>query len=169
MEQIINPNRNPGPGRPSLRIEVNLKNPQTSLDQIRLLCKNKKIKENTLLFAKSLLDLTEHVGNEQSSQTDSDLGDIFNDFIEQAPNEELLYMTSSLLTRLVNKDRLKLLMMSFSQLDYEEQCDFFAFQGHSLNQELYAASKEGDKNAYEINLEDLKTTTKSECTKHNQQ
>ena len=162
MEQIINPNRNPGPGRPSLRIEVNLKNPQTSLDQIRLLCKNKKIKENTLLFAKSLLDLTEHVGNEQSSQTDSDLGDIFNDFIEQAPNEELLYMTSSLLTRLVNKDRLKLLMMSFSQLDYEEQCDFFAFQGHSLNQELYAASKEGDKNAYEINLEDLKTATKSE-------
>ena len=71
-------------------------------------------------------------------------------------------MTSSLLTRLVNKDRLKLLMMSFSQLDYEEQCDFFAFQGHSLNQELYAASKEGDKNAYEINLEDLKTATKSE-------
>ena len=82
MEQIINPNGNPGPGRTSLRNEVNLKNPQTSLDQIRLLCKNKKIKENTLLFAKSLLDLTEHVGNEQSSQTDSDLGDIFNDFIE---------------------------------------------------------------------------------------
>ena len=120
MEQIVNPNGNHGPGRPSLKVEVNFRNPQKSFDQIGLLCKNEKIKENTLLFAKSLLELTENVGNNQSSQTDSDFGHIFNDFIEQAPNEELLYMTSSLLTRLVNKDRLKLLMMSFSQLDYED-------------------------------------------------
>ena len=74
-------------------------------------------------------------------------------------NEEI---TSSLLTRLVDKDKLKLLIMSFNELNYEEQCDFFAFQGHSLNQELYAASKEGDKHAYELNLNDLKTATKSE-------
>ena len=31
-----------------------------------------------------------------------------------------------------------------------------------MNQELYAASKEGDKHAYEPNLNDLKTASKSE-------
>ena len=117
MEKNIKTNGNPGPGRPSLRIEVNFNNPQKSLDQIRLLCKNKNIKENTLLFAKALLGLTEHVVHEQSSQTDSDVADICNDFLEHAPNEELLYMTSS---------------------------------------------KEGDKNAYELNLDDLKADSKSE-------
>ena len=98
MEKNIQSNGNPGPGRSSLRIEVNFNNPQKSLDQIRLLCNNKNIKENTLLFAKALLGLTAHVVHEQSSQTDSDVADIFNDFLEHAPNEELLYMTSSLLT-----------------------------------------------------------------------
>ena len=117
MEKNIKTNGNPGPGRPSLRIEVNFNNPQKSLDQIRLLCKNKNIKENTLLFAKALLGLTEHVVHEQSSQTDSDVADICNDFLEHAPNEELLHMTSS---------------------------------------------KEGDKNAYELNLDDLKAVNKSE-------
>ena len=120
MDQNIQTNGNPGPGRPSLRIEVNFNNPQKSLDQIRLICKNKKIKENTHLFAKALHGLTEQVVNEQSSQTDGDVSDIFNDFLEHAPNEELLYMTTSLLTRMGNKDKLNLLMMSFSELDYEE-------------------------------------------------
>ena len=133
MEKNIQNNGNPGPGRPSLMIEVNFNNYQKSLDPIKLFCKNQKIKEQTLLFVKALLGLIEHVVHEQSNQTDSDVANIFNDFLELATNEELLYMTSSLLTRMGNKDKLKLLIMSFSELDYEEQCDFVVFQGHSLN------------------------------------
>ena len=79
MEKNIKTNGNPGPGRPSLRIEEDFNNPHNSLDQIKLLCKNKNIKENTLFFAKALLGITEHVVHEQSSQTDSDVADIFND------------------------------------------------------------------------------------------
>ena len=74
-----------------MRIEVNFNNPQKSLDQIKLVCKNTHIKENIHLFAKALLGLTEHVIYEQSSQKDSDVADIFNDYLEHAPNE-LLYM-----------------------------------------------------------------------------
>ena len=80
--------------------------------------------DNTFLFAMALLGLTEHVVNSQSSHTNSDVADIFNDLLEHAPNGELLYMTT---LTMGNKDKLNLLMMSFSELDYEEQCDFFAF------------------------------------------
>ena len=86
MEKNIQTNGNPGPGRHSLRIEVNFNNPQKSLDQIRLLCNNKNIKENTLLFAKALLGLTEHVVNSQSSQTKVMLQIYLMIFLEYAPN-----------------------------------------------------------------------------------
>ena len=60
MEKNIQTNANPGPGRPSLIIEVNFKDPQKSLDQIRLICKNKK-DERQAWLSRATLEISSRI------------------------------------------------------------------------------------------------------------
>ena len=44
-----------GAGRPSNKIKINSNRPKISLNQIKVFCKNKTIKENVCIFASALM------------------------------------------------------------------------------------------------------------------
>ena len=57
-----------GHGRPLFKIEIDLKNPQKSINQIKGMCSNDDLKENIRVFARDLLMITDDV-QDRSTQT----------------------------------------------------------------------------------------------------
>ena len=55
----INPNPGP-PGRPSVKLLVNFNDPLEHCEEIKEMCRNPSIRQNVILFAKSLLQLSKH-------------------------------------------------------------------------------------------------------------
>ena len=164
-----------GPGRRSVKVEINFNNPQKLLEQIKHICtfSNTRIKKNIRLFAKNILDITTNHENksvqtkktdftDQIIQTDYDIPAIFLECLENMNGEDHSYFISSVWMKMEDSDKVKLLMLLYDELGFNEQCDLLAFQGYSLNKEIYEASKQNDKAAYNLNLNDLKTSKKSE-------
>ena len=63
----INPNPGP-PGRPSVKLLVNFNDPLEHCEEIKEMCRNPSIRQNVILFAKSLLQLSQSTDT-SSSQT----------------------------------------------------------------------------------------------------
>ena len=81
-----------GAGRPTNKIEINFSQPQISLNQIQIICKNKTIKENVRIFAKALTELTEEA-KEVETQTESTfVNDMFLDELKSKSAEEQGYV-----------------------------------------------------------------------------
>ena len=144
------------------------------LEQIKHICtfSNTRIKKNIRLFAKNILDLTTNHADksvqtkksdftDQIIQTDYDIPAIFLEGLENMNGEDHSYFISSVWMKMVDSDKVKLLMLPYDELGFNEQCDLLAFQGYSLNKEIYEASKQNDKAAYNLNLNNLKTSKKS--------
>ena len=53
-----------------------------------------------------------------------------------------------------------MLFKFYSDINIQGQCDIFALLGSALNEDLYIASKQKDKNYRDLNLEDLKKSQK---------
>ena len=149
-----------GPGRPCVKIDINFHDPLKSIDQIKSICKNNKVKENVHEFAKALLNSTE-IKESNSTQTDMDGIDYFNDVLENTSGDDLSYLMSTLWMQFEQDTKLKLMMMFYSDLSFNEQSDLFAFLGHSLNKDMYAASTKNDKKSFDLNFDDLKAANKS--------
>ena len=113
-----------------------------------------------LEFAKALLKLTED--NESSStQTDMDGMDFFPDVLENTSGDDLTYLMSTMWEQIEQDTKVKLMMMFYSDLTFNELSDFFAFLGHCLNKDIYEASTSGGKKASDLNFDDLKAANKS--------
>ena len=85
-------------GRPSVKVEINFKNPQNSIDQIEYLCKNEVLKENVRIFAKALLNLTDETVGEgtQTEATENFIDEIFFENLKAKSNEEQSHIISSM-------------------------------------------------------------------------
>ena len=159
-------------GRPVSKIEINLNNPKRSIQELSHLCRVPRLQENASIIAHALLEVAntqEHIGTQTDNlkikhnhcQTkDMDINDMF-DTLEKLSEEDRSYMVSSAWMEMSSQCKLKLLMMFYSNLEVEEQSDMLAFQGHSLNKEIYETSKHKSKNASELNFDDLKSYSKS--------
>ena len=159
-------------GRPVGKIEINLNNPKKTIQEFSHLCRNPRLQQNAKIIAHALLEVSnaeEHVGtqtdhvelrNDHCQTEDMDIKDIF-DILEKLSEEDRSYVVSSVWNEMSSQCKLKILMICYSNLGLEEQSDMLAFQGHSLNKEIYETSKRKSKNASELNFDDLKTSSKS--------
>ena len=153
-----------GPGRPSFKIEINFRNPQKSINQIEEMCSNDVIKENIRQFAMNLLRITDDV-IDNSTQTETSgnyVNEMFFKNIQDKTQEEQSYYLSSFLVSLDDTEKLKILMMFYEELEFNDQCSLLAFIGDSLNQSIYEASSKNIKPASTLNLDDLKNAKKSD-------
>ena len=57
-----------GAGRPTYKIEINFNQPKIYLNQIKVFCKNKSVKENVRILARTLMKMTEEP-NDVATQT----------------------------------------------------------------------------------------------------
>ena len=62
-------------------------------------------------------------------------------------------------------------MMFYNNLKFEDQCDFFSFLGHSLNDIVYNVMKSDQKDQSNIAFDNLKTSNKKQsfsdcCVQH---
>ena len=136
------------------------------------LCRNQQLKQNARIIAHTLLELTndqEDIGTKTDNvelknihrQTeDMEINDTFV-IIENLSEEEQSYVISSTWMEMSSQCKLKLLMMCYSNLAFEEQSEMLAFQGHSLKKEIYKTSKQKSKNASQLNFDNLKSSNKS--------
>ena len=153
-----------GAGRPTNKIEINFNQPKISLNQIKVFCKNKTIKEKVRIFARALMEMTEEP-NDVATQTksrDTFVNDMFLEELKSKSAEEQGYVISSIMMEMDDTERLKLIMIIYHKLDIDDQCKLLAYIGHGLNQSLYKSSKQNVKPAMMLNLNDLKKVTKSE-------
>ena len=75
-------------------------------------------------------------------------------------NFENSYLTSLLWKQMEEKDKVKLMLMFYCDLSIEGQSDLFSFLGNALNDDLYKESTKSDISAQDLNLEDLKKSSK---------
>ena len=101
-----------GPGRPSFKIEIDLNNPQSSIDQIRLICNHRHIKDKVHKVAKALLESSTEV-KDAGSQANFDISDIMSEISENGSSEEISYLISTLWTETEISDKVKLLMIFY--------------------------------------------------------
>ena len=105
-----------GAGRPTNKIEINFSQPQISLNQIQIICKNKTIKENVRIFAKALTELTEEA-KEVETQTESTfVNDMFLDELKSKSAEEQGYVICSIMNEMNNIEKLKIIMIFYDEL-----------------------------------------------------
>ena len=150
-----------GPGRPSFKIEIDFNNPQSSIDQIRLICNHRHIKDKVHKVAKALLESSTEV-KDAGSQANFDISDIMSEISENGSSEEISYLISTLWTETEISDKVKLMMIFYDQLSLDGQEDFFAYLGNCLNDDMYKASTTTGRNLSDMNLEDLKEAKKCE-------
>ena len=120
-------NFNSGPGRPCVKIDINFNDPLKPIDQIKSICKNSKVKQNVQEFATALLKLKD-TNESSSTQTDTDGMDYFSDVLENTSGDDLTYM-STMWEQIEQDTKLKLMIMFYSDLTFNEQSDYFL---HSL-------------------------------------
>ena len=165
------------PGRPIVKFEINFNRPLASLDKIKNICSNPSIKSNVENFAKALLN---HVGDYESKscQTVIDsssmldmIGErdtkenVINAISEQTKNMasyEKSFLLSIIWKQIHEIDQVKLSLMFYNELSFEGQCDLFTLLGKELNEVLYNASKQSQISSTELNLENLKKSSKSD-------
>ena len=133
-------------GRPSVKFEIDFADPLLNLERIKTNCKSDKTKDNVRLFAKTLLECFDE---KESQATQTDMS-----------SDDFSFMISNQWMHLETDTKLKLLMMFFSDLGFDEQSDFFAFLGHCLNSDIYEESKNYKKKYSDLNFDDLKAVNK---------
>ena len=147
------------------------------MDKIKNICSNPSIKSNVENFAKALLN---HVGDYESKscQTVIDsssmldmIGErdtkenVINAISEQTKNMasyEKSFLVSIIWKQIHEIDQVKLSLMFYNELSFEGQCDLFTLLGKELNEVLYNASKQSQISSTELNLENLKKSSKSD-------
>ena len=122
-------NHNSNAGRPSHKFEINFREPLKHIERIKAICKNDTLRANVKSFSEELLNFCE---NKETKTTQTDNRDILSEILENS-SSDLPYIVSNLWLNLMSKEKLKLLMMFYSDLKFDDQCDFFSFLGHSLN------------------------------------
>ena len=158
------------PGRPTEKVEINFKRPFDALDKIKNFCSNPIVKANVISFANALLSLT-GVCESKSCQTDIERDtseNVINSISEQTQhmaNYEKSFLLSIIWKQMHEIDQVKLLLMFYTELSFEGQCDLFALLGKQLNCELYEATKCSDNGAAKLNLENLKKSSKADFYK----
>ena len=153
-----------GVGRPSVKFEISLSEPFKDIENIKKLCRNNdKVKDNIQAFSKELLDFCDE-GNRETKATQTNETNIISEIIENS-TEDLRYIISNLWESLKSDDKIKLLMLFYDDLEFHEQCDFFSFLGHSLNEVVYNATKNLQIRHSDFNLDDLKTANKKQFYK----
>jgi hypothetical protein len=76
--------------------------------------------------------------------------DYFSDVLENTSGDDLTYRMSTMWEQIKQDTKLKLIMMFYSDLTFNEQSDFFAFLGHCLNKDIYEASTSNGKKTSDI-------------------
>ena len=152
----MNPDSNAG--RPSHRFEINFREPLENIERIKASCRYENLRANIKLFSKEILDFCDK-DNKETKAMQTEIRDIISEILENS-SHNLPYVVSNLWLNLKSNDKLKLLMMFFNDLEFEDQCDFFGFLGHSLNDIVYNAMKSDQKNHSNITFDDLKTSNK---------
>ena len=139
------------------------------------MCSNYFIRANVISFATALLTIAG--GSESKScQTDIDANNLIGcayekdsaeNFIEAVcdvtkdmVNYDKFFLISLLWNQMEDKDQVKMLFKFYSDINIQGQCDIFALLQSALNEDLYIASKQKDKNDRDLNLEDLKKSQK---------
>ena len=114
------------------------------------------------MFARDLLMITDDVQDRSTQTSDNFVDEMFFKSIQYKSHEEQSYYLSSFLMILDETEKLKILMMFYEELAFNDQCALLAFIGDSLNQNIYEASTKNIKNASTLNLDDLKVASKSD-------
>lgn len=125
-----------GPGRPSFKIDIDFKNLQKSINQIKGMCSNDDIKENIRLLARDVLMITDDVLDRSTQTSDNFVDEMFFKNIQFKSQEEQSFHLSSFLMILDETEKLKILMMFYEELAFNDQCALLAFIGDSLNQNI---------------------------------
>ena len=127
------------------------------------------MKANIILFATALLGLPEleyEPGIVMNILHERTPAETFIDSVinvsQKMVNYEKSFFISKLWTTISDIDRTKMLFVFYSGLSLEGQCNFFAFLGDSLNDEIYKLSTKNNKHAKDLSIEDLKNSSKSE-------
>ena len=102
---------------------------------------------------------------DKSTQTETSenyVNEMFFKNVQDKTQAEQSYYLSSFLINLDDSEKLKILMMFYEQLEFDDQCLLLAFIGDSLNQSIYEASSKNIKHASTLKLDDLKIAKKSD-------
>ena len=148
-------------GRPKCIFEVNVKNPEKCLDELISICEDDdEMKTNLNMMGKSIIARTTNTST-GSSQTEIRIDSLVT-MTEQLNSLDKCILIDVLLKQLSRKERLKVTFVTYSDMPEDDQCNFFALLGHSMNSDLYAASTNSTKSAMNLNFNDLKGANKSE-------
>ena len=148
-------------GRPKCIFEVNVKNPEKCLDELISICEDDdEMKTNLNMMGKSIIARTTNTST-GSSQTEIGIDSLVT-MTEQLNSLDKCILIDVLLKQLSRKERLKVTFVTYSDMPEDDQCNFFALLGHSMNSDLYAASTNSTKSAMNLNFNDLKGANKSE-------
>ena len=112
-----------GAGRPTNKIEINFNQHMISLNQIKVFCKNKTIKENVRTFARALMEMTEEPIDvaTQTESRDTFVNDMFLEELKSKSAEEQGYVISSVMMEMDDTERLKLIMIFYDKLHIDDQ------------------------------------------------
>ena len=131
-------------GRPLSSIEFFPHNPQRSLAKILKVCReDENVKSNMLEFASSLTKSLV-VSEERSTQSENVQNSIIqsiSELIENCTSYEKSFLLSNIWSKIDNDDQIKMLFLHYSELEFEQQVNLFAFLGNSLNQNFLKNQK----------------------------
>ena len=127
-------------GRPLSCIEFYPHNQQRSLAKILKVCReDENVKRNMLDFASSLTKSLV-VSVERSTQSENVQNSIIqsiSELTENCTSYEKSFLLSIIWSKIHKDDQIKMLFLHYSELEFEQQVNLFAFLGNSLNQTVY--------------------------------
>ena len=131
-----------------------------SYEDIVKICSNSAVRANVNWFAKLLVELTED-RTSNFTQTDSISSEQVLEMTEKNSVHEKSYMLVNLWNGIeVEEYKINMIFMFISNMQLAAQSDVFSLLGNLLNQEMYCASKDIEKNAQDITIYDLKAANK---------
>ena len=81
--------------------------------------------------------------------------DYFSYVLENTSGDDLTFLMSTMWEQMEQATQLKLMMMFYNDLTFNEQSDYFAFLGHCLNKDIYEAFTNNGKTSSDLNFDDL--------------
>ena len=152
-------------GRPLSCIEFFPHNPQRSLAKILKVCReDENVKSNMLEFASSLTKslVVSEERSTQSENVQTSIVQSISELIENCTSYEKSFLLSNIWSKIDNDDQIKMLFLHYSELEFEQQVNLFAFLGNSLNQTFFEESKRMTAQAKDLDIGTLKKSTKTE-------
>ena len=146
-------------GRPLSSIEFFPHNPQRSLAKILKVCReDENVKSNMLEFASSLTKslVVSEERSTQSENVQTSIVQSISELIENCTSYEKSFLLSNIWSKIDNDDQIKMLFLHYSELEFEQQVNLFAFLGNSLNQTFFEESKRMTAQAKDLDIGTLK-------------